>query len=457
MEFDVAEIIDRHHFGAFQLRIVILCALVQFFEGFDALMLAYTAPALSKTWHIAHRDLGPVFAASLAGMSIGTVVLSPLADWFGRKRLLIISVLLFGGLTLVASQAQDVRQLSMLRFVIGFGLAAAVPSTFVLVNEFAPRRYRATMVMCMAIGVAVGAATGGQLAALLVPSIGWRGMFVIGGVAPLVLLPFLLAWLPESVRFLIVKGGRTDQVIATLKRLDPSASYPPNARFNLHHRPQPKGIRVGELFTQGRLPVTACLWLAFVLSLIVLNFMNNWLPSVLATTGLPQAQALRIGTLFQIGGMIGIPIMGFLSDRFGYFRVLGATLVLQAFFVALIGWSEGSVPLLVVAVPMVGCCVIGVNNALMALAVTLYPTAIRATGSSWAHGFGRFGGIFGPIIGGILLSQHWSLQQVFAVGALFPLCNLLVVMTMAWCHARAQLHAPVEPEMAQPLQYKGHG
>jgi MFS transporter, AAHS family, 4-hydroxybenzoate transporter len=431
MAIDAAEIIDRQIFGSFHVRIMILCGLVQFFEGFDALVLAYTAPSLTHAWHIQRSALGPVFAASLIGMAIGTVTLSPLADWIGRKKLIILAVFIFGSLTLAVTQVRSLEELRILRFLMGFGLAAAVPSTVVLVNEFAPRKHRAAMVMGMSIGVAVGAACGGQLTAILVPHFGWQGAFYVGGIAPLALLFALFFWLPESVRFLTVKGRRPSEIIAILRKLDPGLIFPADAQFTLHQKIQPTNVRLSEVFTHGRAVTTLLLWAAFVISLIVLNFLNNWLPSVLADTGLPTAQALRITTLFQFGGIFGIVCMGFLCDRFGYFKVLIIAFTMEAAFITLIGWSGGSVLLLIAAVPLVGMCIIGSNNALTALAASLYPTRVRATGTSLAHAFGRFGGVLGPIIGGILLEMHWSLQKVFAFGAAFPVCGIIIMAAMA--------------------------
>ncbi len=430
MSFDAADFIDHRKFGSFHIRIIILCGLVQFLEGFDALILAYTAPALTKAWHIHKSDLGPVFAASLAGMALGTVIIGPLADWIGRKTLLIIAVLIFGGLTLVASQTQTLEELRILRFLMGFGLAAAVPSTVVLINEFAPRKHRAAMVMGMSVGVALGAACGGQLTVLLQPLFGWQGCFYVGGIAPLLLLPVLVKWLPESVRFLTVQGGQNAKIIAILRKLDPHLVLPANVEFSLHQRQQRTGNRVGELFSKQRFWMTVLLWLSFFISLIVINFLNNWLPTAFATAGLPPEQAVRITTLFQLGGIIGIVSMGFLSDKFGYYKVLMGAFTIAASFIALIGLNAASVPFLIFAVPVVGMCTLGANNGLSALAASLYPTAIRATGTSWAHAFGRFGGIAGPIIGGWLLSMDWPIQKVFGAGAIFPICGVALMVAM---------------------------
>jgi AAHS family 4-hydroxybenzoate transporter-like MFS transporter len=438
MAIDAAEIIDKQIFGSFHVRIMVLCGLVQFFEGFDALVLAYTAPSLTHAWHIQRSALGPVFAASLMGMAIGTVTLSPLADWIGRKKLIILAVFIFGSLTLVATQVKTLDELRILRFLMGFGLAAAVPSTVVLVNEFAPRKHRAAMVMGMSIGVAVGAACGGQLTAVLIPHFGWQGAFYVGGIAPLALLFALFFWLPESVRFLTVKGRPVSEIVAILRKLDPALIFPADVQFTLHQKVQPKNVRLSELFMRGRAVTTLLLWAAFVVSLIVLNFLNNWLPTVLADTGLRPMQALRITTLFQFGGIVGIVCMGFLCDRFGYFRVLIIAFTMEVAFITVIGWSSGSVPLLVMAVPLVGMCIIGSNNALTALAASLYPTRVRATGTSLAHAFGRFGGVLGPIIGGILLEMHWSLQKVFAFGAVFPVCGIMLMVAMALRESRGE-------------------
>src|SRR5258706_14865559 len=188
---DVAEIIGSQRFGAFQLRIVILCGLVQFLDGLDPQVSALAGPALRPAGHLTPQQLGPVFGFGAFGTGIGSVVLSPLADIFGRKKIIVTAVTLFGLLSFCTVLLTSVDQLLILRPLTGFGLGAALPLTFVMANEFAPFKTRARMVAAMACGFAVGAASGGLLQAEMVPYFGWQGIFFVG-----VLIPRVLALAP---------------------------------------------------------------------------------------------------------------------------------------------------------------------------------------------------------------------------------------------------------------------
>src|SRR5215471_5156457 len=213
---DVAEIIGSQPFGAFHVRIIALCLCVQFLDGFDTQALAYAAPALREALHLGPRDLGQVFSLGAAGTGIGSIFLGLLADFFGRKRIIIVAVTAFGLLSLTTVFVTSLNQLLILRPLTGFGLGAALPLTFVIANEFAPTRIRARMVAVMACGFAIGAASGGLLQAEMVPYFGWQGIFVVGGVIPLLLAGALLLFLPESVRYLAACGGKSDEIARTL-------------------------------------------------------------------------------------------------------------------------------------------------------------------------------------------------------------------------------------------------
>ena len=413
---DVAEIIGAQKFGAFQLRIVILCGLVQFLDGFDTQALAYAAPALREAWHLTPQALGPVFGFGAFGTGIGSVVLSPLADIFGRKKIMVTAVTLFGLLTLVTVALTSIDQLLILRPLTGFGLGAALPLTFVVANEFAPARIRARMVAIMATGFAVGAACGGLLQAEMLPYFGWQGIFYVGGVVPLVLGAALLLFLPESIRFLATRRGTSQEIARTLKKMDRGLVFPPDVEFVLPAEPKKDGFRPAQLFTGGRMAMTILLWFTYLVTLASLNTLNNWLPVALNMAGLDGQQAVRTTTLFQFGGIAGVLLLGFFADRIGYPRVLILAFVGLAVFVAATGSVGGSAALLAIAVAGTGFCLVGANNTLNAFATTLYPTEIRSTAVGWGGSFGRFVGGFGPIIGGVLL-HDLPLQTVFFIFA----------------------------------------
>ena len=179
-----------------------------FLDGFDTQAIGYVAPALAKEWGLTKGALGPVFSAGLFGLMIGALLFGPLADRIGRKRIIILSTLAFGVCALATAFVHDVNTLLAIRFLTGLGLGGAMPNAIAMTSEFNPRRRRATMVMIMFCGFSVGAALGGLLAAALIPHFGWRSVFVVGGVAPLLLVPILALRLPESVRFLALSGRR---------------------------------------------------------------------------------------------------------------------------------------------------------------------------------------------------------------------------------------------------------
>ncbi|HEY4317821.1 MAG TPA: MFS transporter, partial [Herbaspirillum sp.] len=416
--------------GRFQYGIIFLCGLVQFFDGFDMQMLAYTAPAIMKEWAVPHAAFGSVFAVGMLGIVTGTAVLSPLADRVGRKKMLIASIVLFAVMTFVIALAENLTQLRVMRFFTGFGLAAVLPCTTVMASEFAPKRRQATMITMMSIGFAVGAATGGQLNALLLPLIGWRGTFCIGGAFPLLLVIALVRYLPESLRYLVVKGGQDAKIAGTLKKMDPALNIPEGTRFHMTQE-QPQRAPVIELFVRKRLAMTLLLWVVISLNLLMMNFLNNWLPSVLTGAGLTVTQAVRMTTLFQFGGIIGILAMGRITDRIGYFPVLIAAFVMQAAAAMAIALGGESTPVLLLTIPCAGLAVVGVNNMLAALTTTLYPTAIRATGSGWANSFGHLVALAGPIIGGILIGLGWPIRDLFFLLMTVPVCGTVGMIALA--------------------------
>src|SRR3979411_1281175 len=246
---DVAEFIDQQPVGGFQIRLLLTCAAVLFLDGFDTQAIGYVAPALAREWGLSKGALGPVFSAGLFGLMIGALVFGPLADRIGRKKIIILSTVAFGLGALVTAFVQDVNSLLAIRFLTGLGLGGAMPNAIAMTSEFNPRRRRATMVMIMFCGFSVGAALGGLLAAALIPQFGWRSVFVVGGVAPLLLAPLLALWLPESVRFLALTGRANEGGAQLLRMITPNAAFPAATQFVIHE-PGLAGIPVLHLFRE---------------------------------------------------------------------------------------------------------------------------------------------------------------------------------------------------------------
>jgi MFS transporter, AAHS family, 4-hydroxybenzoate transporter len=426
---DVAEYIDAQPVGGFQIRLLLTCAAVLFLDGFDTTAIGYVAPALAKEWSLSKGALGPVFSAGLFGLMIGALIFGPLADRIGRKKIIIFSTLTFGIGALVTAFVQDVNALFAIRFLTGLGLGGAMPNAIALTSEFSPRRRRSTMVMIMFVGFSIGAALGGLLAAALIPQFGWRSVFIVGGVAPLIMVPILALKLPESVRFLALIGRADARVAQLLGLVNPKAPLAPATRFVVGE-PELTGIPVLHLFKAGRTLATLLLWVVFFMSLLDIYFLSNWLPTVLNDLGASVSAAAAIGSMLQVGGVVGTFALGSIIDRFS-FRALALVYFIAVFAVGAIGQLGHSVIFVTMAIFAAGFCIVGGQIAANALAAGFYPTAVRATGVGWALGIGRVGSIVGPLVGGALLTMKWSAGEVFLAAAAAALCAALAAFSLS--------------------------
>lgn len=426
---DVAQFIDEQPVGIFQIGLLLTCAAVLILDGFDTTAIGFVAPSLAKEWGLTKGTLGPVFSAGLFGLMIGALVFGPLADRIGRKKIIIFSTLAFGIGALVTACVQDINALLAIRFLTGLGLGGAMPNTVAMTSEFSPHRRRATMVMIMFCGFSVGAALGGLLAAALIPKFGWRSVFIVGGVAPLLLVPILALKLPESVRFLALTRRANERVAQLLGLINPKAVFAPGTQFVVYE-PRLAGIPVLHLFKEKRAQVTLLLWVVFFMSLLDLYFLTNWLPTVLNDLGASVSQAAVIGSMLQVGGVVGTFALGSVIDRFS-FRALALVYFIAVFAVGAIGQFEHSVVFVTTAIFAAGFCMVGGQIAANALAATFYPTSIRATGVGWALGIGRIGSIVGPLVGGALLAAKWSTGSVFMAAATAALCAALAALCLS--------------------------
>ena len=414
-DVDVAEFIDAQPVGKFQIRLLLLCAAVLFIDGFDTQAIGYVAPEIAREWKLGRGALGPVFSAGLFGLMIGALIFGPVADRLGRKRIIVLSSIVFGIGTLSTIFVQDIYWLVGIRFLTGLGLGGAMPNAVALTSEFSPHRRRATMVMAMFCGFSVGAALGGLLAAALIPAFGWRSIFVIGGIVPLLFAPMLAKMLPESIRFLALSGRDNAALGSLLAQVAPTAAIPAATRFTVHE-PKLSGLPVRHLFTERRTITTLLFWVVFFMSLLDLYLLSNWLPTVLNDLGASISMAAAIGAMLQIGGVVGTFTLGRFIDRFS-FKALALTYFMASIAIAAIGYSGHSIPLVTIAIFFAGFCVVGGQIASNALTATYYPTAMRSTGVGWALGIGRVGSIVGPLIGGIMIANRVSPEVLFLTAA----------------------------------------
>jgi AAHS family 4-hydroxybenzoate transporter-like MFS transporter len=221
---DVQAFLDEHPFSAYQWLVFALCFFIVLLDGFDTAAIGYIAPSLVAEWGVSRPELAPVLSAALFGLAFGALSAGPLADRFGRKAVLVGSVLVIGAACLASSFAGGLNALVVWRFVTGLGLGAAMPNAVTLMSEYCPEGRRATLTNAMFCGFPLGAALGGFLAAWMIPQFGWRSVLLLGGVVPLALALLLLLLLPESVRYMVATGQPAERIRGVLRRISASAA-----------------------------------------------------------------------------------------------------------------------------------------------------------------------------------------------------------------------------------------
>ena len=343
--------------------------------------------------------------------------------------MLMACTFIFGVCTFLTARSDSVTELLIFRFITGLGLGGGMPNAIALTAEYCPENRRATLVMIMFTGFSLGAAAGGALAAALIPHFGWRSLWYVGGVLPLLLLPLQFVALPESIRFLVVSNAAAERIRRLVGRIDRKFQAPADARFVITE-PRAPGVPVIHLFRSGRTWGTILLWIMFFMNLLDLFFLQNWIPTITNAAGIPVQTAVIIGTLFQVGGVIACLFVGFPIDRYGAYKILPLLYGLGCLFVIVIGRAGASVPLLMLLTFGAGFCVVGGQNSANALAAIFYPTPMRSTGVGWSLGIGRIGAIVGPLLGGFLISLRWPNSSIFLLGSLPLLCAAIAVFMM---------------------------
>lgn len=411
---DVQDFINSRPVSRYQTIVILLCFLVVAADGFDTAAVGYIAPALRSAWGVTPAQLAPLFGAGLFGLMAGAFVFGPLADKIGRKAVLVLTTAAFAVASILSATATSIEALTVWRFVTGIGLGGAMPAAITMTSEYCPERNRSLLVMVMFCGFTMGGALGGLSAAALIADFGWQGVLILGGALPLVLAVALLLFLPESVRYLVLRGGQDARVEAILTRLDGTAEIA-GAHFTGIRRIE--GSPVRQLFARGLAGGTLLLWTTFFMSLLVFYLLTSWLPTLLNSAGYTPQTAPLIALMLPIGSTVGAIAIGLLMDRFNPHAVLLGSYTLAAAFILLLGFSTAAPAILVLAVFGAGIGTGGSQIGINALAAAFYPTASRATGVSWANAVGRSGSVVGSMIGGQLLGMGWSLATVFTIAA----------------------------------------
>ena len=394
-------------FGGLQLRVAVLCGLIQALDGYDLSAIRLAVPSLTKAWSMPPSAVTQAFALSSVGIMVGAMLAGPVADRFGRKPTLLVSVALFGLFSLFSAWADSLTMLVALRFFTGIGIGGAMPTTVALTSDYTPDRWRTSVVMFMFTGNTIGGFFAGQIAAQVLPRWGWQGIFYVGGVVPLILLVVLVFALPESPQF---QSG---------------------ARQQAHSNP------VSGLFEGGLAVSTVVIWAIFLINLLNMYLIGYWLPTVLNIGGFSPADAAFAASIYSAGAILSTLLLGPVIARFGPERVLATSLVIGAIAIAVVAKANLPPVGTMIVLAIAGGGFIGSQLGLNGFCASIYPAATRSTGIGWALGVGRLGGIAGPIVGGFLLALGRPATEVLLYAAGPGVVTAALVLFLGY-HRRTQ-------------------
>jgi MFS family permease len=361
-------------------------------------------------------------------MTAGSLLLAPLADRFGRRAMTLLTLFLVSVGMLASALTSTSFELAVTRVVTGLGVGAMLPSINTLVAEYSPARRRELALSVMSTGYPIGATLGGTAAIFISAAFGWRGIFVLGGLLSTLMIPLVLARLPESLDFLLARRpkGALQSANALLRRLGrPELSALPEVAESA----RATGLR--ELVSGGLVRPTLLLWLAFFLVMFTFYFVVSWTPKLLVDAGLPTGGGLSGGVLVNLGGIAGTLLLGVLSLKYGIFKLHTLALIASAATIAWFGLVSGSLGIALVVAVLVGLFLFTSMVGLYVITPSIYPTAVRNTGTGLAIGVGRCGAIVSPYLAGLLLASGWKPSEAYVAFGLPALLAAAAVALLA--------------------------
>jgi AAHS family benzoate transporter-like MFS transporter len=429
------EIIDHAKLKLIHWRVILLSALIIIFDGYDLVIYGVALPKIMQEWQIDTITAGFLGSIALFGMMFGAIIFGSLSDkleryGFSRKKLIALCIALFSGFTVLCGYADDPQSFAIFRFIAGLGLGGVMPNVIALMTEYAPKKLRATLVSLMFSGYAVGGMCSALLGMWLVPQLGWKIMFILGGV-PLLLLPAIWYLLPESIDYL-VRQNKTEKAFHILKQIDDRMSYQPDLQIHLHQENQTNAKSpVKELFAENRGPITVLFWTSVFMALVLVYALGNWLPKLMVEAGYDLSTSLIFLFALNIGGMLGAIFGGYLADRFNLAKVLCSLFASGAIALFLLSYNLPTL-FLYLCIAVAGAASIGGQILLLAYMSQFYSSNIRATGLGMALGVGRLGAILGPILCGWLLSLSLPLTYNFLALAIPCMIAVMSVAMIYW-------------------------
>ncbi|HTH99280.1 MAG TPA: MFS transporter [Stellaceae bacterium] len=406
---EIGQLVETQRLNAFHLYMVVLGCLILTVDGMDFASANVAAPQILKALGASRAAMGQVFASGNFGILIGSLTFGFIGDIYGRKNGAIFSIFVYSLPAVAVAFASSMDHLIYLRFLAGLGIGGVIPNVVALLNETAPKKFRATFVLLGFVGYSLGSSISGWVASHFIPSHGWQIPFIVAGCTGVTLAIILYFILPESVRFLTLREPDSARTRATVKRIAPGAAISPFTRFTISVPPAGK-YSIRELFADDRRVVTPLLWLGYFAESLTFMTMLSWMTTILTDAGVPQSQAPLAYAWGAMGGLCAMVLLAPLIDRFGQLATVG-TAIIAMVAILVLGANVSIGTHIAMAMLAFTTCQV-THNSLNATVASFYPTNIRAKGIGWASGCGRVALTLGPLVTGYLLAAHLPTSQV---------------------------------------------
>ena len=443
-KININTLIDEAKFTPFHWGVLFWCLMIIIFDGYDLVIYGVALPLLMQEWALSAVQAGLLASTALFGMMFGAMTFGTLSDKLGRKKTIMICVAIFSGFTFLGAFATNPVEFGILRFLAGLGIGGVMPNVVALMTEYAPKRIRSTLVALMFSGYAIGGMTSALLGAWLVPEFGWKIMFYIA-IIPLVALPLIWKFLPESLMYLTNKK-EIEQTRSIVQKISPSQQLNGDTEFVLNEVTKGDEAPVKALFQQGRMFSTFMFWIAFFMCLLMVYALGSWLPKLMIQAGYSLGASMIFLFALNIGGMIGAIGGGALADRFHIKKVLTIMFICGAAALILLGFNSPQI-VLYTLIAVAGAATIGSQILLYTFVAQYYPSTVRSTGMGWASGIGRIGAIVGPVLTGALLTMNLPHQMNFfaiAIPGVIAALAIFMVNLKASVDAKALTEPAVE-------------
>ena len=407
-------LINDNPMSRLQILVVLICFILNMLDGMDVVLMSYAAPSLADDWSIQASALGLVFSAALVGMTVGCLFIAPYADVIGRRKMILLALFMIAGGMIFSGMATSVTELALARVYTGLGVGALLASMAAMTSEFANEKRRNLCVTFLQAGFPLGAIITGFVSADIIPTLGWRPMFIGAGVITALMLPVVYFYLPESLEFLLKKQPKNAlaDMNRTFARMGAAQLKSlPKQPQDAHQKQSVKALFGTRAFS------TCMLWTGVFMGFFTLYFVISWIPKIAVDAGLPLDKAIYAGTAYNIGSIFGSIFLGWISAKFGLQRMIMLFFFAAAVVLILFGNISMGVAGILFSSLLIGITVNGGFNGFWPTAARLYPTEIRTTGIGWALGAGRGGAVLGPLVGGYLLESGVGLSFIFIVFA----------------------------------------